>query len=698
MSSYDTADGDLSSLFHDPHENDCPLKLHKSSSYEYTIQRISQSLWLTDGTKHHSLWGNNLWNSSVEAAKCVEQIDDIAEKSVLELGAGLGLPSIVAAFLGAANVVATDYPDDELISTLESNISTNCADEPIKPPTVQSLLWGNPDDIAKVLGCNGNRRFDIIILSDLIFNHICHTQLSFTILELLNTTGKCICTYGHHVPSRANKDLAFFDVAAQFRLVARDVRQVEYELSTVEAKEREVTSLVFVREIAFESPHPPLATSPQTVNSPVVIIGTSLFHTLVAFFLSQAGTRVLTFDEQPFYGDRSSTLHLMDLYLMCRRKGLPFHFSSRGESLLQSTLRIDLHPMLLPAGSAWVDFLIDEGVETYVEFEPLAAVGMIYQDQMVKLPMTKSAIFASEKLSFVEKRKLCRFLAQWGERAMSPPLSTNEDGGSDEKFINLLNSLELSPVLHRWITHVVLHLETHQIETISTVEIAEKLAELGLHQSADSSTYSIPTYGQLDLAEGILRRAFLKGLTSMVGQGIYSITKHSSAQAPSWTIRTSDYEIQTPIIVKHSSTDDDCSSILIGAKRRIRLGHGEEQTFDDNTLTIIPEGETQYNPQCVVHIFTASKLDGTVWTYHLRSKCPFQELVRFGEMWVETKFDAGDVLFSCGWNRTIFDHAVVESVNGANVISTDQSDGIYCSANMLHRAEKLAQTIRNGLA
>ena len=44
-------------------------------------------------------------------------------RTVLELGAGGGLPSLVCAVNGAAKVVITDYPDTDLVDNLHYNIS-----------------------------------------------------------------------------------------------------------------------------------------------------------------------------------------------------------------------------------------------------------------------------------------------------------------------------------------------------------------------------------------------------------------------------------------------------------------------------------------------------------------------------------------------------------------------------------------------
>lgn len=58
---------------------------------------------------------------------------------MLELGAGAGLPSLVAAILGAQKVVVTDYPDGDLISNLEHNIAS-CSLIPSPTPTVSALV------------------------------------------------------------------------------------------------------------------------------------------------------------------------------------------------------------------------------------------------------------------------------------------------------------------------------------------------------------------------------------------------------------------------------------------------------------------------------------------------------------------------------------------------------------------------------
>jgi predicted nicotinamide N-methyase len=53
----------------------------------------------------------------------------VRHQRVCELGAGAGLPSIVATLAGAKKVVVTDYPDEGLIENLRWNAECNLPSE-----------------------------------------------------------------------------------------------------------------------------------------------------------------------------------------------------------------------------------------------------------------------------------------------------------------------------------------------------------------------------------------------------------------------------------------------------------------------------------------------------------------------------------------------------------------------------------------
>lgn len=107
-------------------------------------------------------------------------------KDILELGAGAGLPSCVAAIKGARTVVVTDYPDPSLVSNLEHNAENIRAKSLLPQGTnlyAEGYAWGreieplvahlpSPPELPE-----GSARFDLLILADVIYNYQQHDNL-----------------------------------------------------------------------------------------------------------------------------------------------------------------------------------------------------------------------------------------------------------------------------------------------------------------------------------------------------------------------------------------------------------------------------------------------------------------------------------------------------------------------------------------
>jgi predicted nicotinamide N-methyase len=95
-----------------------------------------------------------VWPSGIALARHVAGLD-LANRSVLELGCGLGLPSLAAALAGAT-VVATDWAADALV-LLRRNAERNAA-----VVTTTLLDWREPAEL-------GGRRFDLVLAADVLY-------------------------------------------------------------------------------------------------------------------------------------------------------------------------------------------------------------------------------------------------------------------------------------------------------------------------------------------------------------------------------------------------------------------------------------------------------------------------------------------------------------------------------------------------
>ncbi|KAF3933180.1 hypothetical protein ABW19_dt0209800 [Dactylella cylindrospora] len=185
------------------------------------------------------LWGHLLWNASRVCANYIEtNASELVEgKTVLEFGAGAGLPGLLCAGLGAKKVVLTDYPDPDLVQNLEYNKLHSFAGddggaaagdehggaEKMKLPEGTNIecvgyIWGsNPDPLLSLLPPSPSsssgppKGFDLLILSDLLFNHSQHVALLSSIKSTLSKpSGVALIFFTPHRPWLYDADMNFF--------------------------------------------------------------------------------------------------------------------------------------------------------------------------------------------------------------------------------------------------------------------------------------------------------------------------------------------------------------------------------------------------------------------------------------------------------------------------------------------------------
>ena len=183
--------------------------------------------------------GHHIWNGARVLAQYMERNPSLfRDRTILELGAGAGLPGIVAAVeVGAKAVVLTDYPDEDLIDNLRHNAhetrNTNNTNGPIVE--VRGYLWGdkNSEPLFEALPSTEHDigGFDILLMADLNFNHHCHESLAESISLTMRKSGdaKALVFFTPYRPWLLDKDMAFFDICKAKGLGVRKLLEEKME-------------------------------------------------------------------------------------------------------------------------------------------------------------------------------------------------------------------------------------------------------------------------------------------------------------------------------------------------------------------------------------------------------------------------------------------------------------------------------------
>ncbi|RKU48658.1 nicotinamide n-methyltransferase [Coniochaeta pulveracea] len=179
---------------------------------------------------HSPLEAHHLWNGSRVCSDFFEASPSttVQNRTVLEIGAGAGLPSITAAILGAKKVVVTDYPDPDLVV----NLWKNCEEAGLLPAdqkdwedgkiVADGFVWGaDPTPLLK----RAPGGFDVLILADLLFRHTEHGNMVKSIRDTLRKgrDAKAYVFFSSYRPWLQHKDLAFFDLVREKGLVVEKI-------------------------------------------------------------------------------------------------------------------------------------------------------------------------------------------------------------------------------------------------------------------------------------------------------------------------------------------------------------------------------------------------------------------------------------------------------------------------------------------
>ncbi|BGP00197.1 hypothetical protein RTG_01970 [Rhodotorula toruloides ATCC 204091] len=141
----------------------------------------------------NELFAHFVWNASLRMADALaEGRLRVEGEQVIELGAGAGIPGLVAARMGASRVVLSDYDDPLLIANLRDNISLAFSDSPAARERIRAVghSWGERDSLEAVLAANSpsTSPFPHILLADTLWYSSGHSLLLSSLQHLLART------------------------------------------------------------------------------------------------------------------------------------------------------------------------------------------------------------------------------------------------------------------------------------------------------------------------------------------------------------------------------------------------------------------------------------------------------------------------------------------------------------------------------
>lgn len=171
----------------------------------YRLDEINLDVFC-DSEEMMPYWAD-IWPSGVVLADLIANSARMSGIRFLELGCGLGLPSIVAASIGA-QVTVSDYIQ-EALDLLQQNAALNSVDL-----QTHHFDWRHPVDVG---------RYDLVVAADVLYEHWQTDALVDMLTRTVDRGGMAMVVDPDRLTAKAFADAATY---AGFRVVRRKLEPI----------------------------------------------------------------------------------------------------------------------------------------------------------------------------------------------------------------------------------------------------------------------------------------------------------------------------------------------------------------------------------------------------------------------------------------------------------------------------------------
>lgn len=170
-----------------------------ASSSKKPLPTVKLTLPSPPAELYTTLQANHVWLASVYLAdQLASGTIPVEGKRVAELGAGAGLPGIIACLSGARGVVSSDWDTPDVLGAIKRNFTAACEGE--SGWAVTGHTWGtDPSPLLTALSPHDAlQRFDTLLLADTLWVTDAHSVLLDSMFALLDLNGTAYIAAGLH--------------------------------------------------------------------------------------------------------------------------------------------------------------------------------------------------------------------------------------------------------------------------------------------------------------------------------------------------------------------------------------------------------------------------------------------------------------------------------------------------------------------